>query len=107
MAGLSVIATALALITCYLSYLVVARLLLGPLARFPGPKLAALRNWYEFYYDVLQQGQFTAHIQKLHNRYGMLLFIFVFLLLSPQLASDRVYRARTYHSDHSHGVAYQ
>lgn len=78
MAGLSVIATALALITCYLSYLVVARLLLSPLARFPGPKLAALSNWYEFYYDVLQQGQFTAHIQKLHNRYGMPPFIFVF-----------------------------
>ncbi|KUL84200.1 hypothetical protein ZTR_06934 [Talaromyces verruculosus] len=70
MAGLSFVVTALVIIAGYMIYLVVARLLLSPLARFPGPKLAALSNWYEFYYDVLQQGQFTAHIQKLHHEYG-------------------------------------
>ena len=54
----------------YLLSLAVRRLFLTPLAKFPGPKLAALTNWYEFYYDVVQQGKFTAHIQQLHRQYG-------------------------------------
>ena len=47
------------------------RLVLSPLAAFPGPKLAALTNWYEFYYDVILQGKFTFKIQELHKKYGM------------------------------------
>lgn len=54
----------------YVASLVVSRLVLSPLAKFPGPRLAALSNWYEFYYDVVLQGRFTAHIQSLHKRYG-------------------------------------
>jgi hypothetical protein len=46
------------------------RLFLSPLARFPGPKLAALSNWYEFYYDVILQGRFTEKIQELHRQHG-------------------------------------
>lgn len=63
-------AVALAAICSYFCYLTVARLLLSPLARFPGPKLAAWSNCYEFYYDVIRQGRFTEHIQALHRRYG-------------------------------------
>jgi hypothetical protein len=59
----------------YLVSLVVYRLYLSPLARFPGPKLAALSNWYEFYYDVVRQGEFTWHIQKLHKQYGPIIRI--------------------------------
>jgi len=54
----------------YLLSLAVHRLYLSPLAAYPGPKLAALSNWYEFYYEVIQQGQFTFHIQELHKIYG-------------------------------------
>ncbi|KAJ4417781.1 hypothetical protein N0V82_005947 [Gnomoniopsis sp. IMI 355080] len=54
----------------YLAWLVLYRLVLSPIAQYPGPKLAALSNWYEFYYEVLHQGNFTAHIQTLHDRYG-------------------------------------
>jgi hypothetical protein len=68
MASASLLVAALA--ASYLAYLCVSRLLFSPLARFPGPKLAALSNWYEFYYDVILQGRFTAHIQELHRRYG-------------------------------------
>jgi hypothetical protein len=55
----------------YLGALYIYRLLLHPLARYPGPKLAAISNWYEFYYDVIQHGDFTRHIQELHKQYGM------------------------------------
>jgi hypothetical protein len=66
----SAAAYGLAACAAYLAWLAVHRLYLGPLARFPGPKLAALTNWYEFYYDVVRQGEFTWQIQKLHKEYG-------------------------------------
>jgi len=59
-----------ALLILYLVGLGIYRLYFSPLAAYPGPKLAALSNWYEFYWDVIQQGQFTSHIQKLHLQYG-------------------------------------
>ena len=54
----------------YLIGLAVYRLYLSPIAKFPGPKLAALTKWYEFYYDVVKRGQFSANIQELHKIYG-------------------------------------
>ena len=44
---------------------------LGPLASFPGPKLAAATRWYECYYDVILGGQYTFKIKELHQKYGM------------------------------------
>lgn len=65
--------TASDFLAAYLAWLVVvSRLVLSPIAKYPGPKLAALSNWYGFYYEVVQQGRFTAHIQTLHDRYGIL-----------------------------------
>lgn len=46
------------------------RLYFSPIARFPGPKLAALTYWYEFYYDVVKDGRYIFQIEKLHKRYG-------------------------------------
>ena len=59
------------LLLVYLVGLGVYRLYLSPLARYPGPKLAALSNWYEFYYDVILQGRYTFKIKELHEKYGM------------------------------------
>jgi hypothetical protein len=47
----------------------------GPLAKFPGPKLAAATLWYEFYYDVILTGQYTFKIKELHQKYGIGLLI--------------------------------
>lgn len=56
----------------YLASLAVYRLFLHPLAKFPGPKLAALTRYYEAYYDVVQNGQYTFKIAELHREYGTL-----------------------------------
>ncbi|KAF7917662.1 uncharacterized protein EAE98_010078 [Botrytis deweyae] len=76
--------------------LVVYRLYFSPLAKFPGPKLAAAslckRKFleeekdclivvslqemrYEFYYDVWRDGQFTFKIRELHKVYGPIIRI--------------------------------
>ncbi|TGO37583.1 hypothetical protein BHYA_0093g00080 [Botrytis hyacinthi] len=68
----------LILITTFLVYqvtLVVYRLYFSPLAKFPGPKLAAASLWYEFYYDVWCDGQFTFKIRELHKVYGPIIRI--------------------------------
>lgn len=59
----------------WLAYVVfgaIYRLFFHPLSRFPGPRVAALTRWYEFYYDVIQPGQFIWKIEGLHQEYGTL-----------------------------------
>ncbi|KAF2766601.1 putative P450 monooxygenase [Teratosphaeria nubilosa] len=46
------------------------RLNLHPLARFPGPRLAAITGLYEFYHDAIRPGQYTFVIRQLHHKYG-------------------------------------
>lgn len=46
------------------------RLFLHPLSKFPGPKLAACTLWYEFYYDVIKEGQWMFRIEEMHKKYG-------------------------------------
>ena len=54
----------------YFSSLVVYRLYLSPLAKFPGPKLAAATYLFEIYYDVVKRGKYTFKIRDLHAQYG-------------------------------------
>ncbi|CAI6263572.1 unnamed protein product [Periconia digitata] len=56
--------------TVYVLALVFHRLFLSPTSSFPGPPLAAVTFWYEFYYDVICCGRYTWKIQKLHQQYG-------------------------------------
>jgi hypothetical protein len=55
----------------YLVGLLADRLYLSPLAKFPGPKLAALTRWYEAYYEIVPSGQYSFQIDHLHDVYGM------------------------------------
>lgn len=54
----------------YLFVLVVYRLYFHPLARFPGPKYAAISRWHEYYHEVVRKGQFTFVVQEYHKKYG-------------------------------------
>lgn len=42
-----------------------------PLRNFPGPKLAAVGPFYEFYYDVIRDGMFMWEVERMHRTYGM------------------------------------
>ena len=44
----------------YYIYIAIYRLLLSPISKFPGPRLAALTWWYEFYYDVIKVRKYLA-----------------------------------------------
>lgn len=54
----------------YFASLIFYRLFLHPLAKFPGPKLAAITRYYEGYFDVILNGQYTFKIALLHQQYG-------------------------------------
>lgn len=66
----ALLASAAFLITLYTVYGLVYRLYFSPLAKYPGPKLAAATRWYEFYYDVVKRNRFSWQIQKMHDQYG-------------------------------------
>ncbi|KAL5315614.1 hypothetical protein ACEPPN_016483 [Leptodophora sp. 'Broadleaf-Isolate-01'] len=59
----------------YTFALVIWRLYFSPISHFPGPRLAALTYWYEFYYDLIQRGRFLYKIQELHDQYGPIIRI--------------------------------
>ncbi|KYK59874.1 hypothetical protein DCS_01008 [Drechmeria coniospora] len=48
----------------------IRRLWISPIAHIPGPKLAALSQYYEFFYDIILGGQYTFRIIEMHKKYG-------------------------------------
>ena len=50
--------------------LVLYRLFFSPIAAFPGPRLAAATEWYEFYFYIVKNGQFGNAVEKWHEKYG-------------------------------------
>ena len=58
------------LFTLYVICLYTYRLILHPLAGFPGPRLAAATLWYEFYHDFFRDGKYIFVIGEMHEKYG-------------------------------------
>ena len=58
-------------IILYTIYGAIWRLCLCPIAKFPGPRFAALTFWNEFYYDVWLGGRYTWKLLEYHEQYGM------------------------------------
>jgi len=72
-AQISISQAAILILFLYFLYgisLAIYRLWLSPLSKFPGPKLAALTLWYEFYFDVIKRGKFAWEIKRMHEVYG-------------------------------------
>ena len=57
-------------VTVYYSLRCIYNLYFHPLRRFPGPKLAAIGSFLEFYYDVVKDGTYLWEIEKMHRKYG-------------------------------------
>jgi hypothetical protein len=57
-------------LACYLGGLAFGRLFSHPLAKVPGPKLAALSRLYITYYNATGGSKFYLQIEKLHKKYG-------------------------------------
>lgn len=68
----TIIRTAVIVVVIYGLFLAIYRLFLSPLAKFPGPKLAALTHQYESYYEVYCYYEYIWKIKKLHMKYGTL-----------------------------------
>ncbi|KAF5329959.1 hypothetical protein D9611_010489 [Ephemerocybe angulata] len=51
-------------------YCIVSKLYLHPLAKFPGPPLAAMTDYYVAYYDIVKGGGLVEQLVKLHEQYG-------------------------------------
>lgn len=62
------------LVVClvYATLLIIYRLTFHPIAKFPGPKIAAATKWYEFYHDCIKGGGglFSYEIDRMHEKYG-------------------------------------
>ena len=56
--------------TTYLVFIGVYRLFLHPLAKVPGPKLAAISGLYMAYYDLVMLGGMVEQLEVLHEKYG-------------------------------------
>jgi hypothetical protein len=54
----------------YFSTVALYRLFLHPLSKFPGPRLAAVTRYFEAYYDIICNGQYTFKIAEMHREYG-------------------------------------
>lgn len=51
---------------------IVYRLYFHPLAKFPGPKILAVSQWYEFFVDVFvgHGHTFYSRVDSWHEKYG-------------------------------------
>lgn len=56
--------------TFYIFSLIIYRLYLSPIAHFPGPKIVAVTQWYELYYDLVHRGSYLFQIERMHDKYG-------------------------------------
>lgn len=70
--SLPLIPLAFVSLSLYTAHGALHRLYLSPIAKFPGPRFAALTFWNEFFYDVVCAGRYTWKIAEYHGRYGEL-----------------------------------
>ncbi|KAF9019732.1 cytochrome P450 [Hymenopellis radicata] len=77
---MSIVAAALRQLSCFqllyliifirIFYLVLYRLYFHPLRSFPGPRLAAITDFYQGYYASWKNGMYVKRVEELHHIYG-------------------------------------
>lgn len=60
----------IALFWLYCTIAVIYRLYFHPLAKFPGPKIAAATHLYEVAWDYFGKGAYLYEIERMHLKYG-------------------------------------
>ncbi|KAJ5158333.1 Cytochrome P450 [Penicillium coprophilum] len=53
----------------YIVVKAISRLYFHPLSDIPGPPLAAVSRWYDFYYNVIRDGTYSSQWPRLHKKY--------------------------------------
>jgi hypothetical protein len=71
----SVLRYAAVLTLLYFIYGIIYRLYLSPIAKIPGPNLAAATGWFEFYHDIIHYGRYIFKIMDLQREYGPIIRI--------------------------------
>jgi hypothetical protein len=61
--------TILVIIVVYNITVIIHRLYFSPLAKFPGPKVTAITQWYEIIIDLWNQN-FPQYVKKMHEEHG-------------------------------------
>ena len=84
---ISIVGTFLAV---YVFGRIITLLYLHPLHRFPGPRIAAITRWYEFYHDVIRDGTYVKYYPTLHKKYGQEAFsVMIVQVMSPNFLNCR------------------
>lgn len=68
--AIDMIGTFVGLAVAFLALRAIYRLYFHPLAKIPGPKLAAISSLPEFYHDVIRDGRYLWQVEKMHDEYG-------------------------------------
>jgi hypothetical protein len=66
----SAIGLAFILIIIYIFSRGIYNLYFHPLCKIPGPRVAAVSSFYDFWYDVVKGGTYLWEIRKMHEVYG-------------------------------------
>lgn len=99
-----IIAFALSVLVLCTVYGALYRLYLSPLAKFPGPRVATLTFWNEFWYDVVRGGRYTWKIGEYHERYGGYLLCLVLVLFGTSGRARRDVNAFCFRGTGGEGV---
>jgi len=60
----------LTLLVLHCTTMVIYRLYFHPLAKFPGPRIAAATHFYEVAWDYFGKGAYLYEIERMHQKYG-------------------------------------